>query len=351
MGSRWPLPGLPIEAFSALGEALSSVEAVNQLPALAARQHELMRSLPACGLSGQLACQWISQLNDRLTRRIIDLLAGSFRLPPTDWCWLAMGSEGRDEQTLLTDQDNGLVFAAAGASEAEVLRERFLPFAQAVNEQLAACGFCLCPGKIMAGNPAWCLSVDEWREQFFSWVRCPEPVALLNATIFFDLRPLAGMADLGLALRREILRLTVDAPAFLHLMSVNALQVSPPLRFLGDVAVDDEKSVDLKKLGSRIFVDVARILALAAGTPAVNTFIRLQEAGPKAGMQLREIAAAQAALSHLLRLRLNRQVASNALHSPNCRPDDLHDLDRAILKESLHQARRLQQRLKLNYSL
>lgn len=351
MMTRWPLPGVPIAEFSALGDALLALDDVSKAPGVAARQHAVLRALPACGLSGQLSCQWISQLNDRLTTRIIELLAGSFRLPPTDWCWLAMGSEGRDEQTLLTDQDNGLVFAAAGALEAQTMRERFLPFAQAVNEQLAACGFSLCPGQIMAGNPAWCLSVEEWREQFFSWVRCPEPMALLNATIFFDLRPLAGAVHLGHDLRREILRLTVDTPAFIHLMSVNALQVHPPLGFLGDVAVDGEKAVDLKKLGSRIFVDVARILALAAGTPAVNSFIRLQEAGPKAGMQAREIAAAQAALSHILRLRLTAQVKETDEVSSVFRPGDLHDMDRVILKESLHQARRLQQRLKLNYSL
>lgn len=349
--SRWPLPGVPVEAFSALGEALLALDDVSKAPALATRQQALLRALPSCGLSGQLSCQWISQLNDRLTMRIVELVARSFRLPPTEWCWLAMGSEGRDEQTLLTDQDNGLVFVAAGAQEAQAMRARFLPFAQAVNEQLAACGFSLCPGQIMAGNPAWCLSVDEWREQFFAWVRCPDPTALLNATIFFDLRPLVGALSLGADLRREILRLTVDASAFIHLMSINALQVQPPLGFLGDVAVDGEKAVDLKKFGSRIFVDVARILSLAAGTPGVNTFVRLQEAGAAAGMQPREVAAAQSALSHLLRLRLSAQVKDEGEISPVFRPENLHDMDRVILRESLHQARRLQQRLKLNYSL
>jgi len=347
-----PLPALPCAELTAMAGDLAALDDLARAPALAARLHDFLRTLPAIGLSGETATRLISRLNDRLTARVVELVARRHRLPPTEWCWLAMGSEGRDEQTLVSDQDNGLVFAASGIAEAQALRGMFLPFAQAANEQLAACGFTLCPGEIMAGNPQWCLSYDEWRGKFFDWVRCPDPTALLNATIFFDLRPLYGDAALGAALRAEILRLTVDTPAFLHLMSINALQVSPPLGFLGDVAVDDAETVDLKKLGSRIFVDVARILSLAVGTPSVNSFDRLHEAGVAAGMQPREIAAAQAALGHILRLRLAAQAATeNGAEAAGFKPADLHDMDRVILKESLRQARRLQQRLKLNYSL
>lgn len=322
------------------------------LVAVAARLRQLQFQLPSSGLSGQRTCALLSRLNDRLTERVLTLVARRHRLPPVEWCWLAMGSEGRDEQTLVSDQDNGLVFSACNAGEAQALREIFLPFAREANEQLAACGFSLCPGNIMAGNPQWCLSFDEWRECFIQWVRCPDPNALLNATIFFDLRPLHGCVDLGWRLRKVIGQLTSDTSAFLHLMAVNALQVHPPLGFLGDVAVDEDEAVDLKKFGSRIFVDVARILALAAATPSVNSFLRLTEAGPAAGMLPREVAAAQAALSHLLRFRLETQtLVAQDDNSGVFRPAKLHELDRSILKESLRQARRLQQRLKLNYSL
>jgi CBS domain-containing protein len=280
-----PLPGIPCAELSALLAELSCLDDPAQGPALAEKWRLFLRGISAGGLSGELATRLISRLNDQLTARVIELVAARHRLPPTDWCWLAMGSEGRDEQTLISDQDNGLVFVASDAAEAQALRELFLPFAQEANEHLAACGFALCPGGIMAGNPAWCLSLDEWRGKFIDWVRCPDPTALLNATIFFDLRPLYGCVALGASLRALVSSLTVDTPAFLHLMSANALQVNPPLGFLGDIAVDDAAAVDLKKLGSRIFVDVARILALASGVPAVNTFERLRDAGPLAGMQ------------------------------------------------------------------
>jgi CBS domain-containing protein len=350
-----PLSGLPslfpCAELAALSGEIAALGELAQAPELAERVHDFQRRIPAFGLSGEVATRLISRLNDQLTASVLALLASRHRLPPTEWCWLAMGSEGRDEQTLVTDQDNGLVFIATSNSEAQALRELFLPFAREANEHLAACGFTLCPGEIMAGNPTWCLSLDEWRGKFIDWVRCPEPEALLNATIFFDLRPLYGHFELGVALRELVSRLTADAPAFLHLMAVNALAVHPPLGFLGDVAVDDAETVDLKKLGSRLFVDTARILALASGVSAVNTFDRLRDAGPLGGMKDYEIRVAQAALSQILRLRLEHQASQSAPGSTGFHPSSLHEIDRVILREALRQARHLQHRLKLNYSL
>jgi CBS domain-containing protein len=338
----------------ALATALDSLNSLEAAPELAGRLRDYLRLAVADGLAGDVATRLISAFNDRLTCRLIELTARRHRLPPVNWCWLALGSEGRHEQTFLTDQDNGLIFSAASAHEAAALRAIFQPFAQDVNRHLAACGFALCNGQIMAGNPAWCLSVDEWRQQFIDWVRRPEPMALLHASIFFDLRPLYGELDLGEQLRSLLLSMTVATPAFLHLMAVNALQAEVPLNFRGELAVDENEAVDLKKFGSRIFVDAARIFALAAGARAVNTTDRLGEAGVAAGLQDREIATAKAAFGHVLRLRLAQQMAaldSGELAGYSLKPAVLNEMDRVILREALRQARRLQQRLKLNYSL
>ncbi len=337
----------------ALEAALAGLADPADAPALAARLRNYAARQVAAGLGGLPACQLISALNDRLTVRLIELTAARHRLPPVDWCWLALGSEGRQEQSFLTDQDNGLIFNAADDHEAVALRRLFLPFAQAVNEQLAACGFTLCSGGIMAGRAECCLSFDEWRERFIDWVRRPEPTALLNASIFFDLRPLYGDAALGERLRSLLLGLTTDTPAFLHLMAANALHADVPLGWLGEVlavhgAAGDE--IDLKKFGSRIFVDAARIFALASGERAVSTSARLRVSG----LPDDEIQAVDAAFSHVLRLRLDQQMADLAAGQSvgyGLKPARLHDVDRAILREALKQARRLQQRLKLNYAL
>ena len=330
-----------------LNLAIDALASLDAAPQLAARLRSFLQTAVADGLDGLAATRLVAAGNDRLTTAIIGLTARYHRLPPVAWCWLALGSEGRHEQTFVTDQDNGLIFAAADAQEATALRALFLPFAREVNQRLADCGFTLCTGGIMAGNPEWCLSLDEWREQFIEWVRRPAPTALLNASIFFDLRPLYGDLSLGEELRELLLAMTAATPAFLHLMAANALQAEVPLNFRGDVA--DNEPLDLKKYGSRIFVDAARIFALASGTPAVNTSERLQQAGSAARLQPNEITAVNAAFGHILRLRLADQLAPGDV--PGLRPGALHEMDRAILREALKQARRLQQRLKLNYSL
>ncbi len=262
--------------------AVSALSELDAAPALAGRLRDHLLGAAGRGLDGLAATQLISVFNDRLTGRIIELTVRRHRLPQVSWCWLALGSEGRHEQTFVTDQDNGLIFNAASEQEASALRAIFLPFAQEVNQHLADCGFALCTGQIMAGNPAWCLSLEEWREKFIDWVRRPEPEALLNASIFFDLRPLYGELALGEKLRSVLLAMTVATPSFQHLMAANALRVDVPLNFRGDIAAGEGESIDLKKYGSRIFVDVARIFALSSGTTSVNTAERLRQAGASA---------------------------------------------------------------------
>ena len=105
------------------------------------------------------------------------------------WCWMVFGSEGRVEQGFAPDQDNGLIFQPDREEDADEIRRAFLPFTRAVNLGLDKCGFKLCPGNIMAGNPEWCLSSREWHERFSNWMAMPEPEAILKATIFFDFRP------------------------------------------------------------------------------------------------------------------------------------------------------------------
>jgi CBS domain-containing protein len=347
-------PLLPCRQLTQLSSELAALTDLAAAPVFARRIADAGCGLVRAGAGGPWVANLLSALNDQLTAAVIDLTAHRHRLPPVAWCWLALGSEGRQEQGFVTDQDNGLVFAASDAQEAGALRALFLPFAHEVNRHLADCGFALCSGGIMAGNADWCLSLDEWRERFIEWVRRPEPTALLNASIFFDLRPLHGALDLGANLRRLLLSLTVDTPSFLHLMAANAQHAVVPLNFRGELAGDEHGELDLKKFGSRIFVDCARILALAAGVPAVATIDRLAEAGTVGGMQPDEVAAATTAFSFILRLRQEQQIAADALGAAagnGLKPDSLNDVDRAILRESLKQARRLQQRLKLNYAL
>ena len=180
-----------------IGDAISRAASVDDLKLPAADIRHWSRSLVAQGVSAGFITRLISRLNDQLSVRLIELKAAEHGVPLDRLCWLALGSEGREEQTIASDQDNGLIVADEFASSIDAL----LAFAQAVNQALDACGYPLCKGGIMAGNPKWCLGLSQWKALFDGWIERGDPQSLLNANIFFDFRALAGDSSLAQALR------------------------------------------------------------------------------------------------------------------------------------------------------
>jgi CBS domain-containing protein len=298
----------------------------------------------------------LSALNDAIARRAIELVAVDYRLPDVPWCWMVMGSEGRFEQTFHTDQDNGLIFSAENAKEAAELREYFLPLAKRVNDYLDRCGVPHCSGGIMAGNPECCLSLKEWQERFFQWIRMPDAKSLINATIFFDYRPLYGDDSLAKSLRDYLMHLARDQGGFFRLLASNALEATPPIGTLRDFVTtmdaDKQRTVDLKKFGARIFVDAARIFALSSGVSQTNTVARLRASGKTCGIHPKDIDSAVQAFAQLQRIRMSTQLRSGHTDNKNLLdPNSLHRLDRKILHESFIQAQQLQSQLRRSYAL
>lgn len=316
----------------------------------------LVQDMVEQGVAAEPLMLIISTLNDVLTRRVIELERPRHELEGVEWAWLVFGSEGRHEQTLSTDQDNGLVFSAPRDASLEPVRARLVHLAQAVNRALDACGYPLCKGNIMAGNARWCLTSSEWRRQFETWVADTDPEALLRAAIFFDLRALFGTEALAASLSEHMLDLTSRNPRFLRQMAQQALATRPPLGLLADFVTKEEANVkgtiDLKKSGARLFVDAARVLALASGVPHTATVQRLRHAGTKLNMSAQEVSAANEAFLFIQMLRLRLPVDGKT-HAGNnhIQPDTLNEVDRRMLKESFRQARKLQSRLALDYQL
>jgi len=340
-----------------LRQIRASIEGASDIDALQRASKDIRQlalNLIAQGIGAEQLTQFISALNDALTRRIIDLALTRHELHDAEYAWLAFGSEGRHEQTLSSDQDNGLIYVCPPGSDKEALKLRLLGFGKDVNADLAACGFPLCKGNIMASNPALCLTLDEWRSRFGDWIREPDPQALLNASIFFDFRVLSGQERLGDQLRQWLNKTAHNNSTFQRMMAGNALQVVPPLGRIRDFVVEDDGTIDLKKSGARLFVDVARILALRAGVASSSTVQRLRQAGARMGMQGEEVAAMIDGFHFIQLLRLRAQHLETEHDAPGdnkVNPDMLNELDRRILKEAFRQARKLQLRLKLDYQL
>jgi CBS domain-containing protein len=328
--------------------SIRSAADVDTLKMVAQDIRRFAHSLLGQGVHARQLTALISHLNDVLTGRLLEIKALEHGVDLSRLCWLALGSEGRSEQTISTDQDNALILPDDTAPQR---REVIVRFARAVNEALDACGYPLCRGGIMAGNPACCLTLREWRERFMHWIEHGAPQDLLNASIYFDFRPLAGDAGLAQALRQEISLAARLSPRFIKQMAVNALAHSPPLNWLGSLASDDGGLIDLKLQGAAIFVDVARIYALSHGVDVSNTRERMEAVGALLGLAATEYQGWVGGFEFLQTLRLRVQLEATA---PPQRPNhirvaSLNDIDRRILKEAFRVARSLQQRLQLDY--
>jgi CBS domain-containing protein len=340
-----------------ISTAIRGAQDLDTLRQAAADIRQLARNMLAQGVGAEQLTSFISTLNDLLTQRIIELeceRAGLAAFCRGHLCWLALGSEGRFEQTLATDQDNGLIFSTPQGSSPDQVRHALLPLARRINEALDACGFPLCPGKVMASNPQWCLSLEEWKETFAGWIHRGDKPVLLNATIFFDFRPLWGNHELAHDLRAWLTAKIRDARLFLRFMAENALGNRPPLGLVRDFVVGEAHTLDLKLNGVTPFVDAARIFALAAGVDETSTICRLRAAASAWRMEASEVEAWVEAFLFIQMLRLRRQQEQDqqgTALSNHVDPDTLNDLDRRILKEAFRQARKLQSRLAMDYQL
>jgi CBS domain-containing protein len=215
----------------------------------------------------------------------------------------------------------------------------------------------LCKGEIMAGNPQWCLSFSEWRQKFADWVRNPQPQAMLHSMIFFDFRSLWGRENLVNGLHDWLVAKVSDDQRFLRAMAKVALDSRPPLGFFNGFVTSGKKgaahTIDLKTQGTRPFVDAARIYALASGLEQTSTAMRLRISGERLNIPAEETEAMVEAFHFMLLFRLRHQFlgAGPEAQANLINPDALNELDRRILKEAFRQARKLQNRLSLDYQL
>ena len=340
----------------AVRAALIGAQTVDDVVLAARGIPDLPLALLSEGLGSHAISAMITSLNDLVSERLLDLTGCGAALAQAGGCWLALGSQGRGEQTLATDQDNAILFS--DEVDAHETAARLLPLARQMNEALDRCGFEQCRGNIMAGNPTLCLPYTQWRRRFDDWIDRPDPQALLNASIFFDFRPIAGAHPLATELRQHLMVRCRGSDRFLALMALNALQTEPPLGLVRDFVLSrggaHPHTLDLKTNGIQIFVEAARVLALAHGIDATHTVDRLQGAGSDAGIPESDLTAWRDAFFAIQRLRLtlNAQQLAGSLDTGNhLDPDSLNVIDRNLLKDCLRQARQLQSRLVREFSL
>jgi CBS domain-containing protein len=321
-------------------ERLASRES---LPGYARKVTEMAAALLAGGLDAAAIAGFVARLNDALVARILRFAEADLGEPPAPYAWLALGSEGRMEQTLLTDQDNALVFGDDGAAR----RPYFEVLAERVNEDLELAGFPRCPGGFMARR--WLGTLSEWRARFEGWLDRPAPQALLEAAIFLDWRRVAGRLDVSPL--QAVLAGAADRPVFLRFLARAALGFKVPaslrLRLRGEAS-----TLDLKQQGLAPVVFLARCYGLEVRPQARSTLERLAAAREAGALSAETEAAVAEAFRFLVGLRLRLQLQAVSEGRP---PGDavamssLPGIERSRLKESLRAVRGLQERAQLHF--
>ena len=304
---------------------LDRANSVEAIAALGPRVTQLVRQLVDEGGRPYDVGRIVAELNDRVVVRVLGLTAAALEqsgrpAPAARYCWLAFGSEVRREQTLRTDQDNGLVYADPEPPQAEATARYYTAFAEAAIDNLVAVGFPRCPGNAMASDPTWCQPLAVWAGYFRRWLDHPAPEEVLAACIYFDLRPLAGAVDLAAPLE-QILRLQAPASrAFLRLLAHDVVANRVPRTLLGNVAVarrgPERGTVDVKAAGAIQLTGAARVAALELGSPQTNTVDRFQDASARGLYSATELREITDAYQHLMRLRLIHQLERLATGAP-----------------------------------
>ncbi len=336
---------------------VSSIFRAQSLEELAA----LKADVSACFLrmvhedaNSQMIGTAMSVIGRSFKQRLLELGEEKLGPPPVPYCFLALGSMAREEQLIVTDQDNAMILD--NRFDPAQHDEYFKALAQFVCDGLDACGYTYCNGDIMATNSRWRQPLKVWEQYFTDWIEKPTPEFLLNSSIFFDIEGVWGETGWAVMLNDLILRKARRNPRFLACMARNALQRTPPLGFFKDFVMETDgrhtNSINMKRRGTAPLADLVRVHALAIGSREHNTFDRLKDIidtdlmPPGRGPDLRD------ALELISMVRIRHQALDvEAGNEPdnNIEPENLSDFERKNLKDAFQILSNAQKFLKFRY--
>lgn len=296
----------------------------------------------------------MSVIGRSFKQRLLEMAETELGRPPIPYCFLALGSMARDEQLIYTDQDNALVLD--NIYDENKHGEYFEQLSKFVSDGLSACGYVYCDGGIMATNPKWRMTLSQWKEHFADWIDRPQPQALLNSSIFFDLDGVWGQTKWAKDLHRFVTTKSRNNQKFLACIARNALNRTPPLGFFKGFVMEKDgqhkNSINLKRRGTAPLSDVIRVHALAVGSRAINSFKRLDDIiaaeilPPGKGRDLSD------AFEYISMVRIRHQawqIENGETPNNNIHPDHLSSFERRNLKEAFQVLSNEQNFLKFRY--
>ncbi len=309
------------------------------------------------GVRAEIVNQMVTTVSDSIGQKIIESAIEELGEPPCRFVFMALGSEGRKEQTLKTDQDNAILYEDQPDPEDPEVRAYFLSLGELISEKLNHVGFLFCTGGFMAKNPKWNQSLSQWKEDYQSWINMPQPEAVMNFSTFFDCRYLYGDRSLIDELR-EFLNETLENPStkFFYLLANNALQYEPPLTFFlknfRTFSRGEQEVLNIKKAMTPI-VDLVRLYALRHRIFKTNTGERLEQLYEMDVFSKDEYHELRQAYYYMMALRLKRQAKDiiRRQGEPNnlIEPKSLTKIEQVTLKEIFKVIEKFQLKIKIEF--
>lgn len=316
------------------------------LRAITARIPRLLAHLVGAGNRHDVVTRLITDVADAATRRLLTLAEARLGPPPVPYLWLACGSQGRQEQTGVSDQDNCLMIDDAMTPDHEPY---FAALASFVCDGLDAAGYVYCPGDMMATNPRWRQPVRVWRDYFRRWIDAPDPQAQMLASVMFDLRPIGGETRLFSDIQTDTLDMAARNSIFVAHMVANSLKHTPPLGLIRGFATlrsgEHKNHIDMKMNGAVPVTDLGRIYALRGGLVPVNTRARLEaaiRAGAVSDAGGRDLLDAYDLIAQTRLEHQAQRVRAGAAPDNFLSPSDLSDFERSQLRDAFVVVRTMQ---------
>jgi len=332
----------------------------NELKIIRHNAEQLLKKYLKQEVSISYISRIITEINNAISIRAIEIVIAKLieekkEKPNIKWCWLALGSQGREEQLLRSDQDNALVFEDVGTEEYDKVKEYFILLAKGVNEILNECGFEYCPANVMAGNPRWCLSLSQWIEQFNKWIYTPGAKEVMYSTIFFDFNPVYGDFELTEKMRENIYDSIGSQESFLSFLARNALENPPPLSFFRGFMVEHngehKDEFDIKARAMMPLVDGARALTLAAKIKGINSTIKRYDKLADVESENKELFEQLAdAYEIVMRFRAMQGLKHDNM-GRYFKPDELNKMQRLMLRNCFKPIKELQTILTVRFNL
>lgn len=333
-------------------------QSVDGLMNAAKQVNSIVGNLISQGAKASNITRIITEINDRIVRKIIQFAERELGQPPVPYCWVALGSEGRKEQTFKTDQDNALIYADPKPEEQEEVQKYFLALTEYVKSNLLKCGFPPCPGDVMASNPKWCQPLKVWKKYFSQWIYTPKGENINLSNIFIDFRGIYGDLTLEESLRDFVLTTAKDQRVFLGYLANLAVRNRPPLGFFKTFVVEKsgehKDKLNLKIKGIAPIVDIIRLFSLEKGIRETSTLERIEALKTKHTVVKDYAEEIVYAFEFLMLLRIRHQyeqILRGSMPDNFIDPESLSNLEKKLLKDTFQLISKLQDLLIERYKL